>query len=262
MTARQTPPLPAFALIAAEALLIALLAIALARFAWALITPAGPVGPPATATAQPLPGPDALAAYDPFFRIAPASSPASVSSLDLTLVGTRVDQATARGSAIITLPDDTQSSFAVGDEVLPGVRLAAVSFDAITLDNNGTREELFLDQSSSTTPPTPPSAIQPPPAATTSPSTPRLAAELQAEPRLTDGRLTGFVLNPRGAGTAFAAAGLQPGDVLTQIDGTPVANLGNPAAIARRVEAGGGDLVIDRAGQPLAVQLPPAGARP
>lgn len=250
--------LPALTLTILEALLIGLAAVALARLGWALLTPAGPVGPPPSPSAQPAINPDALAAFDPFFRTAPSTG--TVSTLELTLVGTRVDRASGRGSAIITLSDQTQSSFAVGDDIMPGVRLASVNFDFVTLDNNGTCEELFLDQSgplvnnvrAATI--TPQSAILTP-ANNPSTSRPRLAADIQTEPRIANGRVTGIVLSPKGSGTAFGASGLEPGDMLTEIDGTPVASLGDLAAIIRRIDAGGVILVVERDGQRLAIRV-------
>jgi general secretion pathway protein C len=38
-------------------------------------------------------------------------------------------------------------------------------------------------------------------------------------PRTEKGQVTGFVVSPKGSGTAFRAAGLQEGDVLTAING-------------------------------------------
>ncbi len=252
-------PLAATALTLVEALLLAFAAVALARLGWALVTPVGPVGPVPTPTAVAAPLPDALAGFDPFFRSRSGTSGGAeaLSSLELTLVGTRVDQASGRGSAILTLADDVQSSFAVGDEVLPGVRLVAVSFDSVTLDNAGTREALFLDQSGP-----PQGQVRPVSgevvtvAGMTGGPAPRLAADLTAAPRMAEGRLTGFVLTPKGSGAAFAAAGLRAGDVLTQIDGRPVADLGDPAALAGRIDDGGMTLTIERGGTLLKVPIP------
>ena len=124
----------------------ALAGVLLARALWLAVTPAGPLGnlpasggPPALAT---------LAAIDPFFPQAAAPADA-VSGLDLALVGTRVDAASGRGSAIIATPDGRQMSYGVGDAILPGVVLAAVDFESVTLDRGGARETLYIDQSGS-----------------------------------------------------------------------------------------------------------------
>lgn len=135
--------LPTRLLAGLEALGWALAGGLCARLIWLAITPAGALGvvpPPAPVSLL------ALAAVDPFFP--QASAPAdAVSGLDLVLVGTRVDAATARGSAIIATPDGQQISVAVGDEIMPGVRLAGVAFESVTLDRGGARETLYIDQS-------------------------------------------------------------------------------------------------------------------
>ncbi|GGI91525.1 hypothetical protein GCM10007973_29760 [Polymorphobacter multimanifer] len=253
--------LPAQILRGAELALLLLAGLLLARLGWALLTPAGPFGTPRGAPALAAIDPAALGRFDPFFRTRAEAAPAAVSNLDLTLVGTRVDGASGRGSAILVLPDDTQASIGVGEEIVPGVRLVAVAFDSVTLDNGGNREELFLDQSG----PVPAGAsvrIDTAPRLADRPSDrPRLAADLQATPRIADGRITGFVLSTKGSGTAFAAAGLQPGDVLVSVDGAPVANLGDPAALVRRLDAGGLSVQIERGGRALSLTLDGRGAQ-
>src|SRR3546814_5093412 len=67
--------------------------------------------------------------------------------LGLTLYGVNINDATGGGSAIIAAVDGEQASYAVGDEIAPGVRLAGVGFDQVTLDRGGAQESLFLDQS-------------------------------------------------------------------------------------------------------------------
>lgn len=115
-----------------------------ARLVWMAVTPAGPLGVP-VATGAVSAGP-VLVAVDPFFPQGPAAADA-VSSLDLVLLGTRVDAASGRGSAIIAAPDGQQKSVGVGEEIMPGVRLAAVEFESVTLDRGGAREQLYIDQS-------------------------------------------------------------------------------------------------------------------
>jgi general secretion pathway protein C len=98
-----------------------------------------------------------VTAIDPFFPQAGTAADA-VSSLDLVLVGTRVDAASGRGSAIIATPDGRQQSIGVGEEIMPGVRLAAVDFESVTLDRGGARETLYIDQSTPQPAPAPASA--------------------------------------------------------------------------------------------------------
>lgn len=132
----------------------ALAGLVAARALWLAVTPAGALGLPLPAAVPP--PAMALASIDPFFPQEAAAADA-VSGLDLVLLGTRVDAATGRGSAIIAAPGGQQQSIGVGDEIMPGVRLAAVAFESVTLDRGGVREQLYIDQSGS-----PADAVQPP----------------------------------------------------------------------------------------------------
>ena len=145
------PLLPARLLGVAELAGWVLAGLAAARLVWLAITPAGPLGTPHVA----LPAGPVVVAVDPFFPAGPAAAD-TVSSLDLVLLGTRVDAASGRGSAILATPDGQQKSVGVGEEIMPGVRLAAVEFESVTLDRGGAREQLYIDQSGSAADAAPP----------------------------------------------------------------------------------------------------------
>ena len=132
----------------AELVLIALLAVQCARLVWAVVTPVTPLGDwrPARPGVAGAPG-EMLRGFDPFFRLSSGEAPAAVTSLQLTLYGIRVNEATGSGSAIIATPDGTQKSYAVGDEIMPGAMLKGVAFDHISIDRGGTVEDLYIDQS-------------------------------------------------------------------------------------------------------------------
>jgi general secretion pathway protein C len=154
-----------------EIIVLVFLAVQTARLFWITATPLGPIGEPrrGVQTMQPSAG------FDPFFRLNAAAGPATVTSLPLKLFGVRVDEAMGGGSAIIEA-DGVQSSFGVGEDVLPGVKLKQVMFDSVLIDRNGASEQLFLDQSIAApvarpaasvpaavpTPPAVPTAIAPP----------------------------------------------------------------------------------------------------
>ena len=142
---------------ALELVLLAALAVQCARLLWVIVTPVGPLGawrPEQPGVAgSPI---EILRGFDPFFRSAPVAGPAVVTSLQLTLYGTRIDEAVGGGSAIIAGPDGVQMSVAVGDEIVPGVKLKAVAFDHVTVDRGGVAEDLFLDQSGAVQPVAPP----------------------------------------------------------------------------------------------------------
>jgi len=231
----------------AEFILLALLGLALARLVWAIVTPVGPVGNWQPQRQRAETDTSVIGSFDPFFRQSGDAAAAEVSSLGLTLLGTRVDTVSGRGSAIIAASDGVQTSYAVGDEISPGVRLLSVGFDSATLDSGGRRESLFIDQSAGGAPVTPESV------GVTTPA--RLAADILATPRLQGTAITGYVLTPKGSGVAFLAAGLQPGDVLVNVDGTPVASISDPAALTRRLDAGGVGITVERAGSRVNLQI-------
>jgi general secretion pathway protein C len=219
---RQVPPKLPYQIV--EFSLIALLAVLVARMIWATVAPVGPVGDWKTLSNAGVGGDESLLTrFDPFFRLGGNSGPAVVTSLAVKLFGVRVDEAMGRGSAIIATPDGVQSSYAIGDEIMPGVTLKAVTFEGVTISRGGVDEQIFLDQSVAApiAPPgaAPVAAAAPPPAAGTA-----LANEIGFVPRTEKGQVTGFVVSPKGSGTMFRAAGLQEGDVLTAINGQGIRN--------------------------------------
>lgn len=215
---RQIPPKLPYQIV--EFALIALLAMSVARLIWVAVAPFGPVGTWKVSSGVRSSADDLLLTkFDPFFRSGAATGPAVVTSLAIKLFGIRVDQAIGRGSAIIATPDGVQSSYAVGDEIMPGVKLKAVSFEGVTIDRGGVDEQVFLDQSV-VAPVAQPGVAGTPAAATPLPvAGTALASEIGFVPRSEKGQVTGFVVSPKGSGAAFRAAGLQEGDVLTAING-------------------------------------------
>ncbi|WP_298810451.1 type II secretion system protein N [uncultured Sphingomonas sp.] len=240
---------------AAEIALLGVLAVQCARLVWTVVTPIAPLG--AWAPAGPvLPGDPAgvFASFDPFYRVSGVQTQAAaITSLQLTLFGTRIDEAQGRGSAIIAGPDGVQKSVSVGEEVAPGVVLKSVAFDHVTLDRGGASENLFLPQSDGgSAPVAAPGAGAPAAPGTATPS----PADLSAIPRIDGGRVTGLTLRGQGKG-AFQAAGLQDGDVVTAIQGRPI---GSAADLEQLQNGQATSVTIERGGQSLPVTLP-GGAR-
>lgn len=256
---------------AAELVLIVALAVQGARLVWTVATPVTPVGDwrPAT-TALPGSAYDLLTGFDPFFRLSGEAGSGQVTSLRLTLYGTRVDEAMGRGSAIVAGPDGIQKSVAIGEEIVPGVKLKSVAFDHVTLDRGGAAEDLFLDQSGQVAPATPgplpgsPAlpAIGVPAAAAAAVSGSQLRGEIGFVPRLEGGRISGLVVHPQGSGAVFGQAGLREGDVVTSIGGRPVGGPGDLDRVAAEF-AGGGNvpIVVERGTRTLPLSIPLAPGR-
>lgn len=242
-----------------ELALMALLAWQGARLVWTLVTPVDPVGN----WQLPAPGMGSAAGatlrgFDPFFRLdannATPSQANVVTSLQLTLFGTRMDSATGRGGAIIAGPDGEQKSYAVGEEVAPGAKLKAVAFDNVTIERNGADETLYIDQSGvptattggavplpqasgapGTAPGGPPNAQQPAAGVTFA----QLRSEVGFIPRIDGGKVTGLVVRAQGSGATFRKIGLKEGDIVTQIGGRPITGPGDIDALSSQFGRGG-----------------------
>jgi general secretion pathway protein C len=231
-------------------LLLISIAVQSARLIWALVVPIGPIG---AWHRSPLPQSGGTNGFDPFFRLQTGPQQAVVTSLSLQLFGIRMDSAMGRGSAIIATPDGVQSSYAVGDEIVPGVTLKVVSFDSVTLDRGGASEQLFLDQSV----PAPAAQIGTRPVVqaaglvVTPPAPVTIQNHVGFAPRFEGEKVTGLLLNPKGDGAAFKAAGLAPGDVLLAINGQPVTSLDDVSSLP----SGGGTAIlkVERGGRVMTV---------
>ena len=252
-----------------EKLLLAVLALQLARLLWVMLTPVGAFGPWEGRQAQIL-APSARQAlftsFDPFFRSgAPQQANGVVTSLALTLYGVRLNEGTGQGSAILATPDGVQNSYAVGDEIMPGVVLKAVLFDHVTIDRGGAEEQVFLDQSQ----PVPaaggpggapeggaapdggaPSPVQ----GRDAPSADAVKRDIGFSPRTQNGRVTGLVLSPKGPG--FQYAGFQAGDILTQINGQPIGSAGDLASLQTQIVPGARlSLTVERGAVTVPINL-------
>ena len=258
---------------ALELLLLAGLAVQCARLLWVLVTPVGALGPWQPVQPGYAGSPAAmLQGFDPFFRSGGGDTgkPAVVTSLQLTLFGTRMNEASGRGAAIIAGPDGIQQSVAVGDEISPGVRLKAVAFDHVTIDRGGADEDLFLDQSGAVTPvaPPPPSAVPAllpplpgmPPPGERGVTPAQLRSDIGFIPRVDGGRVSGLVVRPQGSGVAFRQAGLREGDVITAINGRAVTGQGDMEQLGAQIGKGGAvPVTVERGNDTLSLTITIAG---
>lgn len=237
----RLPPIDWLRLV--EKLLLGLLALQCARLVWVVLTPVGSFGPWEGRQAQ-FPTPAArqslFSSFDPFFRAGAqqATGGGVVTSLALTVYGIRLNEGSGQGSAIVAGPDGVQNSFAVGEEILPGVVLKAVAFDHITIDRGGAEEQVFLDQSQPASAPGVPveGGAPSPVTGLDNPAAEALKRDIGFSPRMQNGRITGLVLTARGP--AFQNAGFQPGDIITQVDGQPVGSPSDLQALQGKIIPG------------------------
>lgn len=218
-----------------------------ANLIWTLIASAGSLGDwkPRTPRAMSAQVRTALySSFDPFSRsTAKEGDRVIVTSLNLILFGTRVNENSGSGSAILAGADGVQQSYSVGEEVLPSVILSAVAFDHVVLTHNSQKESLFIDQS------VPAKTVGEPvataeAATAAAPPTPNNSGEVRLNsatlrdaigvaPRNDGGRISGLILSAKDDGTMLRNAGLAPGDIIVSINGRPVGSAGDIAAQMR-----------------------------
>ena len=232
-------------------------AVQTARLFWILITPVGPVNDWRAPSVNIVPQSARMAlfaGFDPFFRNdAAAASTQNVTSLSLTLFGVRTNESSGGGSAIIAGEDGVQNSFAIGEEVAPGVTLDSVAFDHVILSRGGVKESLYLDQSvpAETVPASGTSATPPASSGGGGLNADTLQKSIGFAPRNEGGRVTGLVLQARDDGTMLRLAGFQAGDIVVGINGRPVSSAADIASQIRpgarlsvEVERGGAKVPI------------------
>lgn len=252
--------------------LAAILIVQLVRLAFAIITPMAPVGDWRPRSAQELSAAARTALFarvDPFYRSVAQSQQATsqVTSLQIQLYGVRVDG--SNGSAIIAGSDGIQQSIGIGEDIQAGVKLVAVLFDHVEIDNAGKRELLYLDQSQA---PGAAAAASPAGAAVTpagpQPNTPPapgplsvagLRAGIAFSARTDGGRVTGIAVGQQGDGQAFNAVGFRTGDVIRSINGRRITGPGDVAGLSSQIQPGARiSLEIERGAStmPLAITIP------
>ena len=240
---------------------------------WTIVTPISPLGnwkPAGVRVMSPSARSALFAGFDPFNRIAvQATAPGSetITSLALTLFGVRINAATGGGTAIIAGGDGLQQVYRVGSEIMPGVLLAEVRFDHVELSHNGSSELLYLDQSKpavnaatalASSPAGPVGQTGPASATSGSLTAEAVRQGISIQPRIENGRVAGLQVSPGADGTAFRAAGFQPGDVITSVGGRPVANEADGAALMAQMRPGQAvSVTVRRNGQqlPLAISM-------
>lgn len=259
-----------------EAALLIVLAVQIARLVWALVASTGPFGE-WRAREPAVPGAQAraalFAAFDPFYRqAATASGVQQVTSLPLQLFGTRVNEGSGLGSAIIADESGEQRSYAVGEEIAPGVTLASVGYDHVTISRGGATETLYINQSDAAPLATPagnagPSAPAAPasaalataPVVGEAPPPDALLSGIGFAPRTEGGSVTGIAVSAQGSSGVFGRAGFQPGDIIAKINGTAVHDAGDLAALKSSIRPGARiTFMVERGAStvPIALTIP------
>lgn len=269
---------------AVELVLVLLLAYALAGLVWKLIpAPAGSAWQAPRETPQPAggagsqgPNVDLIAGAHLFGEVPAQADPALSelteapdTRLDLTLMGILAATADRGSRALIGASNGEEKPYAIGDDVVRGVRLQAIFPDRVILARGGQLETLRLDKDS----PNRGGAAAPVATADAGGSTetgamlstirqellndPSRASEyIRIQPASSGGQLRGYRIYPGRDRTAFNAVGLRPGDLVTQVNGIQL-NDANTALqmLGQLSQASSISVLVDRGGQQQVVNV-------
>lgn len=152
-------------------------------------------------------------------------------TLSVTLTGILSTSDEGKGQAIISSNRGQEKTYSVGQalENADGATLQTVHADRVILNRNGRFETLRLKETegasagrSAMAPPLPPAA-QPAQGSlrqVISENATRLTDIVRLAPHVQEGRVVGFRVNPGRDRATFEALGLQPGDIVSEINGT------------------------------------------
>lgn len=208
--------------------------------------------------------PAILTEIDPFHR-AVAAGPRTAAAhapetmLNLQLFGIRAGVGDTAGSAIVATPDNVQGVYTVGQEIMSGVRLEEVLPNRVVIRRNGVTESLSFDRDSAMrqNAAVPSGATAQAPVAVVNAAADAHRLDLDAMKSLamvlrsspTDrGGASGLLLDGSVDPSLLRQAGLESGDLLLLVNGTPVSDAGSFASLAT-LTAQGLTLEIERKGQ-------------
>jgi general secretion pathway protein C len=197
----------------------------------------------------------------------PSAVPAT--SANLTLAGTLAGVKPETGLAIIAASGQAARVYATGASVPGGTKLLEVYPDRVILDRAGARESLLLPRLSGGAGPVPVAALPSPGAQPASiadsvrqliQQAPTAANELlRPQPVFAGGSLRGYRVYPGRNRAQFARLGLQPGDLVTAVNGAALDDPNRGLEILRGIGQGGAvTLTVDRNGQQQQLSIDPA----
>lgn len=193
-------------------------------------------------------------------------SAAPDTTLNLELLGTITSEAPEESFALIFERGKETKVYAIGDSLARGTRLHAVYLDSVLLDRGGKLEALRLpkeDESNNRNPSRRASAsrrtqtLSSPTVANVIANTEtKLTDILRPQPVFADGQQRGYRLYPGRERSKFAALGLRPGDLVTEINGTALNDPTSGMEIFQSMgEATSVTVTIERNGQPEVLVL-------
>lgn len=256
--------------------LVAITAVLLARLTWTLIEPSSVLPPAAAVPAAHLQADSVTGSRGSFRELAALSvfgTPARENrvvnapetSLSWTLKGVFTNPDPSRSAAILAPQGQSEKLYRVGASLPGSVILQEVFADRVILDRGGRLETLRLKRHDA-------------PASAGRRSAPALPAAAQAEPRvdrdawvndpqrfldvisanpvMEDGVLYGLEVSPARNAREFEAAGLVSGDVITEVNGRPVAEISDYRdLLAELADASSVSVSLERNGEPMNITI-------
>tara|TARA_R110000787_G_scaffold44164_4_gene108368 strand:- start:32811 stop:33707 length:897 start_codon:yes stop_codon:yes gene_type:complete len=192
-------------------------------------------------------------------------------TLNLKLKGVRSvtgdsgnSSAGASAVAIIQMSDKQARSFAPGDTIIDGVTLDRVLPDRVLIRKGGGLETLMMESNADTLAvlslPGQEGMIQGeqrPGVVESRPATVdrALLASLNVAPVLEDGNLVGYRLTSSASAAALNGTGIESGDILTTLDGTPVKDIDIQSLTERLARAPEISMIVKRGNADVPVTL-------
>jgi general secretion pathway protein C len=226
----------------------ALVAGQLALLTWKFLPSKAPAAAPAAPLA--LSGPSTDNASRVFGQPPPPDTgvAAPQTNISLTLVGTLAVKDPTAGLAIVGPAVTDAHVYATGTDIAPGIRLVEVYPDHVIIDRGGTHESLMLPHTGGGVQMSRAPALAD--VAKQAAAAPEVIGDLMRPmPNYVAGQLRGFKLFPGRDRRRFNDLGLQPGDMVTQVNGVPISDaqhglemlqsLGSATSATVTVERGG-----------------------
>jgi hypothetical protein len=204
---------------------------------------AGPVGPPITVT-----------------PMRPSGNDSSVSRipLPLILVRTQPGRNNREGLAQIGVNARSPQTYTAGALLANGARLSEIYPRYVVLERDGHSARLYLQNEGAPQREADERLLtvggRPPPVAAVATSQEGMSVYLRPNPVFVGDRLHGYALYPGRKYAPFSQLGLQPGDVLTGINGTAV-SAGSLATLQTLAEGAALTVEIERQGVPQTLSL-------
>lgn len=260
--------------------LVAITAVMLGRLTWAVLEPSSLLPPAAVASSHSVESDISTAPRGGFrelaglsvFGSAVSNQPVVVNapdtSLSWTLKGVFSNPDSSRSAAILSPQGQAEKLYRVGASLPGNVTLQEVFPDRVILDRGGRLETLRLKRHDTTPSRTGSRRSAAPALPAAAEAEPRVDRDawvndpqrfldvISANPVMEGGILYGLEVSPARNAREFEAAGLVPGDVITEVNGSPVSEINDYRdLLAELADASSVSVSLERNGEPMNITI-------